>query len=758
MSKSMYEKKEYKLSELLEKATHNASIFVPDLQRPYVWLPNQVSLLVDSLFRGWPFGTLLTWTVKPDVIDGHLVGIPARTFYTLVSRCPGIVEATATMRVANFATEDTMVLDGQQRLQSLIFAFGDASGICMFDSEWEKSINPTSKARSKNGYSTAGLCLDLARYLTEMRRCKFCRNVNLDDCLRWVVMDRGLCSQNHRGGKLPLPEVNSKDGVFVPLKSMWNMTNAAQNEDEDIEPLAKTVIDGAFGTTQLKQDFCGRFGGYEVVKKDVMKFLRRCCEIKELPVTCLNIVAYSEPQTATDDEKLRSRQEYDDAIVNIFTRLNTAGRTLTREEITFAWVKSTWKDAGVIGDAFAKAEDFVARIREIFSSWELTVDDVIRALSIIWCDHDLNRNGHPLETRELLQAGVIRNMSRFLRTNAGALVATAARICEMYEECHLRNVTDSFNGVTIAWDLYFTGEMTRNVVMKGCTEHDKDNAKKTLNDIVCFFIARWAALPGWGKYWANQAVGFLQQTMLAMAQGTANIIGALDEVTWRTRLKELSLAVNHNAEANASQNLPMRLDERKVYLYRTRLEIWQGLDEMRAKFRSLTFRTTADKGEIVLNVDHIIAYSAWKQRIEKAFADNMLTVEKAASILMEMTDDDIAQKKAMDPGFEVDVKHASVEFINNIGNCMLLNAGYNISKRTKPLSDFMNQMYEFKLDTPAPHRVDRAQWIAAMKLTDELINPAGYTIEEIANAIRVREKQIYAELAHFVTNPEPELY
>ncbi|WP_410477861.1 DUF262 domain-containing protein [Myxococcus sp. MxC21-1] len=29
---------------------------MPDLQRPYVWTPNQVTLLVDSLLRGWPFG------------------------------------------------------------------------------------------------------------------------------------------------------------------------------------------------------------------------------------------------------------------------------------------------------------------------------------------------------------------------------------------------------------------------------------------------------------------------------------------------------------------------------------------------------------------------------------------------------------------------------------------------------------------------------------------------------------------------------
>jgi len=53
------------LSTLLEEAGANtgATLLIPDLQRPYVWTPKQVSLLVDSLLRGWPFGSLLLWSV-----------------------------------------------------------------------------------------------------------------------------------------------------------------------------------------------------------------------------------------------------------------------------------------------------------------------------------------------------------------------------------------------------------------------------------------------------------------------------------------------------------------------------------------------------------------------------------------------------------------------------------------------------------------------------------------------------------------------
>ena len=61
----IYDQGAEELHVLLDKAANQqgATLVIPDLQRPYVWSPNQVSLLVDSLVRGWPFGTLLLWKV-----------------------------------------------------------------------------------------------------------------------------------------------------------------------------------------------------------------------------------------------------------------------------------------------------------------------------------------------------------------------------------------------------------------------------------------------------------------------------------------------------------------------------------------------------------------------------------------------------------------------------------------------------------------------------------------------------------------------
>ncbi|GII56126.1 hypothetical protein Pth03_45150 [Planotetraspora thailandica] len=73
-------------------------ILLPEIQRGYVWKPTQVAKLVESLYRGYPTGSLLFWKTN---------------------------EAPATRRVAIGETQDKpavqplYLLDGQQRLTSL---------------------------------------------------------------------------------------------------------------------------------------------------------------------------------------------------------------------------------------------------------------------------------------------------------------------------------------------------------------------------------------------------------------------------------------------------------------------------------------------------------------------------------------------------------------------------------------------------------------------------------------------------------------
>jgi hypothetical protein len=73
----------------------NGTIALPDLQRPFVWEDTKVRDLLDSLFIGFPVGTLVLWHTS-DVRDTRAIGATSRA-----------LRAT------------TLVIDGQQRLTSL---------------------------------------------------------------------------------------------------------------------------------------------------------------------------------------------------------------------------------------------------------------------------------------------------------------------------------------------------------------------------------------------------------------------------------------------------------------------------------------------------------------------------------------------------------------------------------------------------------------------------------------------------------------
>jgi uncharacterized protein with ParB-like and HNH nuclease domain len=116
-------------------SSEGATLLIPDLQRPYVWSPIQVINLVDSLVRGWPFGSLLLWSVS----EGDVAKMPSRQFAMQIDR---FEEKDAKVLPKHAPATYRMVLDGQQRVQSLLLAFGgDGWGFRMLDRAWHEALN-----------------------------------------------------------------------------------------------------------------------------------------------------------------------------------------------------------------------------------------------------------------------------------------------------------------------------------------------------------------------------------------------------------------------------------------------------------------------------------------------------------------------------------------------------------------------------------------------------------------------------------------
>lgn len=95
---------------LLNQIRNDQQLVLPDLQRDFVWSRDQIRFLLDSVMREYPFGSLLMWQTR-------FLEVPYREF--VQDYTPG---ATFVPKVKKAGTPLRMVLDGQQRLQSLYIA------------------------------------------------------------------------------------------------------------------------------------------------------------------------------------------------------------------------------------------------------------------------------------------------------------------------------------------------------------------------------------------------------------------------------------------------------------------------------------------------------------------------------------------------------------------------------------------------------------------------------------------------------------
>lgn len=94
MPPTLYRDTGYSLTHLIEDIKHG-NIALPDIQRPFVWSATKARDLFDSMYRGYPIGTLMFWETGADTGTKQVGG--------------GSVEKTPKL----------LIVDGQQRLTAL---------------------------------------------------------------------------------------------------------------------------------------------------------------------------------------------------------------------------------------------------------------------------------------------------------------------------------------------------------------------------------------------------------------------------------------------------------------------------------------------------------------------------------------------------------------------------------------------------------------------------------------------------------------
>jgi uncharacterized protein with ParB-like and HNH nuclease domain len=117
---------------------------LPAIQREFVWKPEQIEKLFDSLMQGYPFGAFLFWKVLPDTSKNFQLYDFVRNYHQKkAAHCPKLDSVNNTTVIA--------VLDGQQRLTALNIGLRGSMALKIKGKRWD---NP-------NAYPKKFLYIDL---------------------------------------------------------------------------------------------------------------------------------------------------------------------------------------------------------------------------------------------------------------------------------------------------------------------------------------------------------------------------------------------------------------------------------------------------------------------------------------------------------------------------------------------------------------------------------------------------------------------
>ncbi len=107
--------KVYTIKEVIEKINKN-EIYLPAIQRKFVWKPAQIEKLFDSIMKGYPIGTFLFWFLEEENVNKY-------TFYKFLHNYHQRDNYKNEIAPRPELKKNIIgVLDGQQRLSSMYIA------------------------------------------------------------------------------------------------------------------------------------------------------------------------------------------------------------------------------------------------------------------------------------------------------------------------------------------------------------------------------------------------------------------------------------------------------------------------------------------------------------------------------------------------------------------------------------------------------------------------------------------------------------
>lgn len=193
-------------------------VYLPAIQRKYVWGDNQITKLMDSIMLGYPIGTFLFWKVKKDVVN--------KKEYSMYEFIKDYHERdlyknpAAPQPFPVGSGEDTLwaVLDGQQRLTSLYIALQGSMSRKLPNKRWKNDDAFPKKEMYFDLHSQNTADDDISyefKFLTAVEAEK-----NKDDHLWYLVKDILKYSQDELVTELIIPNGWTTDKMAMKNLSL----------------------------------------------------------------------------------------------------------------------------------------------------------------------------------------------------------------------------------------------------------------------------------------------------------------------------------------------------------------------------------------------------------------------------------------------------------------------------------------------------------------------------------------------------------
>lgn len=706
---AIYHQAQHPLNTLFTNAG-NGMLMIPDLQREYVWKPMQIIRLIDSLLREWPYSTLLLW--NSGFINSAPELVPHHPFRTIISRLPqGIPNKTRSFMNAAYPGIVTMVLDGQQRLQSLMLAFGQSdAGLYLLDKEWMMDMSEDGDHPYRGKYVNSRWMFGQLFFNLDALKTYVDRNdlggfhlhsdINYSSLFRWACPGNhaNYVSENQRSLDYSWPidklwDINPTDldspqhgkNRYIHASCLWEAARGFNNvgDNNQIEKVVNLLKSQNANSWDNQEEF-------NKISYGLISFLKRLASVQQQMVGCLEL-------SNMQDSGIGSVNDYNEAVVSIFTRLNAAGRTLEPEEITFAWLKNKWNQLKEAHGHQIEGAQIAQKIIEQFKTTTiLTESQAIRLLSHIWVAFEGKDRGFRLmSASDQLDGKTITLMAQWLFNNWTSICRSLADVSDSLKNSlflygsHFRSV----NAIS-PLIIYRFGILQRQP--NGGLAGDWINVNNQFN----IDSLKWLATSLFAGKWAKNSDADLAKCVSKLGELAPS---SPDLTTWRKSfIDTLESDTKIASEKYISNFNP---DQQTYNKARPILAVWAHCDSSR---RILTLRlkdATIYKGTI----DHITPQAQWK-----------------ANPFVQNESEDFQDK------------------IHQLGNLMELDASDNPTKNSKLLTAWLEEK---------PNLLEEIKY--AFCISDESCSIApnsDINVNILCKVIDVRTEKIKSDVIAFLKN------